>query len=693
MKAASKLLKLLILFNIVLLTVACNYSKIEAITVVGSEVVAVGKSTRLEIVTEPEDARYRKVEWSSSNSEIATVKAGKVRGIAPGTVEITAKIGDLVAKHEMRVVDLSAGGEIFAGYNIIGNVETDKLIEISLLERSEGYIAANFNPYDYDTLNIYADFTAPGGKTWRIPAFWFRDYYFTFDETYTHTSGISGVASTDPDEPQGLEMVEWMPSAPHYRFRLKPDEAGRWTAKIYVEQCGIITQIMPLTLDVAAGDGTSPGVIAVDSTNHRFFRYRNGESFVPVGINLGWWTSSARKTYDYQVWMERMSENNMNFARIWMATWGFALHWGDKYNNFDDRQNSAARLDRVLGFAEENGIYIMLTLINHGQFSSEVNAEWRHNPYNIANGGILAKPQYFFSNQQARSAYKNELMYIIGRYAYSDNIMAWELFNEVNWTDNYNINIFNVYNWHKEMARFLKENDYREHLVTTSYNSEEGSAYLLSEIDFINPHSYGYGNKNINAVLPSALNRLFNKYEKPVIQSEIGINWQNGAATAAVDPTGITLRQGAWAGMMGGGAGGAMHWWWDSWVHPNDLYYQFKGAGAYAARLDLSGEFDLLATPDVIFGNNSLRLLGYRYPDRIYGYIYDTRWIHSDDKSEELNNVNMRLTLTAGSYRITFYNALTGAEIKTEDFTVNGSYYDFTLPDFCSDLAFIINTR
>ena len=158
-------------------------------------------------------------------------------------------------------------------------------------------------------------------------------------------------------------------------------------------------------------------------------------------------------------------------------------------------------------------------------------------------------------------------------------------FSEVNWTDNYQINAVNINNWHREMARFLKENDYRGRMVTTSYNYEQGAAYRLEEIDFVNPHNYDYNDKSIPATLPAVLNQLHGLYDKPVLQSEIGINWQNGYSTAQVDPAGITLRQAAWAGMMGGGAGGAMHWWWDSWVHPGDLYHQFRSAAS--AKLNL----------------------------------------------------------------------------------------------------------
>ena len=77
--------------------------------------------------------------------------------------------------------------------------------------------------------------------------------------------------------------------------------------------------------------------------------------------------------------------------------------------------------------------------------------------------------------------------------------------------------------------------------------------------------------------------------------------------------------------MMGGGAGGAMHWWWDSWVHPGDLYHQFRGAAAFSRKLNLSGAYEPLSAS---FSRGSLAALGYSNPDRVYGYIYDTRWVH-----------------------------------------------------------------
>ena len=693
MKLKQNLFKTLLFVFILFVLSGCQPYAVTNVTIVGKHEVNIGKYIQLEVEVEPENARYKKIVWSSADPEIASISdAGKVEGIEEGITTISATISGVIAYHEIKVKPRLVGN-VFMGINILGEEKQNTVLDIALVERAEGYIEENYNPYDYSEVNIYALLSSPTAKEYKVPAFWYRDYEFTFDTTYKGTSGVSGVASNNPNEPQGLEMVTWTDIKPHYRFRLKLDEVGDWSGMIYVEINGEIIQTIPLTLEIEASNKVNKGIVEVDNSNNRFFRFRDGETFIPVGINLGWWTSGARKTYDYLVWMKKLQENNMNMARIWLAPWGFALH-NASYNNFYDTANSAARLDRVFEIAEENNIYIMLTLLNHGQFATQTNPTWNTNPYNNANGGIIAKPEYFFTSTKAKDAYKNELLYIIARYGYSDKIMAWELFNEVNWTDNFSINEYNVHIWHREMAQFVIENDYLNHMVTTSYNYEDGTAYQLNEIAFSNPHNYNYTNKSINSALPSVLERLFIKYGKPVLQSEVGVNWQDGHSTYRVDPTGITLRQGAWAGFMGGGAGGAMHWWWDSWVHPNNLYYQFKGAGIYASKLDLIGsDFDLLQASDANFSNNNLNQIGYRYPDRVYGYIFDKRWIHSNNKAATMINTTMNLKLSIGDYKIEYYNALTGALISEQNFTNNEAKYLLTLPEFKEDIAYIIIKR
>ena len=160
------------------------------------------------------------------------------------------------------------------------------------------------------------------------------------------------------------------------------------------------------------------------------------------------------------------------------------------------------------------------------------------------------------------------------------------------------------------------------------------------------------------------LDKLYKQYNKPILHAEIGIDWQNGYNNYKLDPTGVHLRQDSWAGMMGGGAGGAMNWWWDSYVHPYDLYYQFKGAGSYAKLLDLTGsDYTQLRTLEGVSKSSGVGLLGYRFDNRIYGYVYDTAWKYNN-QTGELSNITVAIPFTNGTYTLTFYNALTGEVIS-----------------------------
>ena len=651
------------------------------ISISGANNVYIGEEITLSAKVDGSEAE---VIWSSSNSEIATVENGVVKGIKEGSVTIKIQVEDVVQEYDVNVKEKKESRvSLFCGINTITATPTvHKKVEICLEERSLGFIKDNYNPFDYDAIHVYGVFTSPTGKEIKADAFWYRDYVISLNSNISTGSVIEG-------EPNGLELVTLSPD-PEYRIRFRPDEAGEWNYRICVKLGENTYEEANGKLQIASSDLEYKGQIQVDKSNNRVFMYEDGTTFMPIGENMGWWTNNSRKTYDYYVWFLNAQKNNMNIARIWMATWGFCLHWGKSIYDLTDRLQYAARLDRTLEYAEQFDQYIMLTLVNHGQFSSQTNAEWASNPYNVAKGGILTKPEQFFTDSEAKRVYKNELRYIMARYGYCDHIMCWELFNEVDWTDNASINAVNIKNWHKEMASFIKANDPYNHMISTSYKGEQGLAFSLDEIDYVCPHSYDYKNKNICDSLPSVHDRLYNQYKKPVLQAEIGIDWENGQNNYRLDPKGVSLKQSCWAGMMGGGAGGAMNWWWDSYVHPYDLYHQFIGAGTYAKLLDLRGaDYTQLRTLSGVSKSDGVGLLGYRFDNRIYGYVYDKAWKYNNNTGE-LNGINVSIPFSDGNYTLTIYNTSTGNQISSNNITVSGGSVTINLPKFTNDIAFII---
>ena len=559
-------------------------------------------------------------------------------------------------------------------------------VELQLFTTAE-YDNLEVNPFNYAEIRILAKVKSPQGEISTIPAFWYQEYDLILNTTYnSEPTGIHGIASRSENEPQGLEVATLV-GDPHFRIRLLPKEEGKHNVEYLVFHNNVLVQTLASTFEVSKNDLDYKGLVQVEQNFNRNFVFENGQTFIPIGQNTSWYTSSTRKTIDYEIWFEQMALNNANLGRIWLAPWSFSPHW-DNYEDFSTRLNALARLDRTIELAAENEIYFMLVILNHGQFSETVNPMWNENPWNVKNGGFLDLPSQFFTNKKAAEIFKNQLLYLIARYSYSKNIMSWELFNEVDWTDQFSV--INVHSWHKQMADYIKENDPYNHLVTTSYKHHDGAAYSAKNIEFANPHDYGFANKNMMVSLPPIVELLYKKYRKPIIMSEIGIDYRSGGGTAQLDPTGISLKQAQWAGVMGGSAGAAMNWWWDSWVHPNDLYYRFKGVGAYAKKMDMTGEsYELLGKIKGLTINNSkVGILGYKIDHRIYGYVFDKDWKHSKAIVDD-RDVTLKIPLDNGSYKLEIFDTNTGEIIKSTIIEVDNKEVtlDFT---FNEDYAFMI---
>ena len=66
--------------------------------------IAVGESLTLTAAVVPENATDNIASWTTSDKAVATVRRGSVKGVAPGTATITARIGDVVATCVVTVV-------------------------------------------------------------------------------------------------------------------------------------------------------------------------------------------------------------------------------------------------------------------------------------------------------------------------------------------------------------------------------------------------------------------------------------------------------------------------------------------------------------------------------------------------------------------------------------------------------------
>lgn len=423
------------------------------------------------------------------------------------------------------------------------------------------------------TREIWAEVEDPNGNRTRLPA------YFDGGDTWAvrTRAAIKG----------------------NYRF-LRADE---WRDDL----------LQPVSVDLNDGDrlwvrdeNSLGRPISIDGRTNRTFLDGNNRLYVPLGGNLPW-TENEDTAGFYRDNLQRFAETGLNWTRIWMCHWGrLNLDWIEPHHGENPPLGHldldvARRWDRIIESADANGVRVQMVLQHHGQYSSTVNSDWDANPWNAANDGFLESPVEFFSDNQARQLTRDKFRYIVARWGYSSSIMAWELFNEVKWTDarrgTAETNAA-VAAWHDEMARHLRRYDVHGHLITTS--DDDLTHPLWSSMDYYQPHLYAS-----NMVLGvQSVAQTPARLDRPLFYGEVGDdNMIN--LTSEQRSTGAAHVPMAWAGLFGSATQPAQLWYIDV-LRQNDRWDELASLAGFARASGLlQHRFSRTTHPSVMGGDRT----------------------------------------------------------------------------------------
>lgn len=440
---------------------------------------------------------------------------------------------------------------------IPGHAEILYIKQYELFESEVSVNASYRNPYNYKEIDLTAKITAPDGTIAAVPAFY------------------SGQGST-------------------WKIRYTPTRRGKFSYQFTLKQQSKITQLKSGRFEVIAG--TKDGFLRKRPSNPYYPAFDSGKPFFGIGHNIGWAPNNSISAYE--TYFTLFMENGCNLTRIWLnAPWAFRLEWETlgSYNSTDSE-----KLDELLKLAEKNHIYIILVLDTYSSLMNEPGPwneqSWELNPYNKLNGGPCEKPWDFFTNEEAKAHYRNRLKYIIARWGYSPNIMAFEFWNELD----------APLEWVKEMASYIRSINPHGQMITTSMgypwgnNFNESSIWELSGIDFIEHHIYCNLAGNVIENLLSVNRELSSIYKKPVLIGEFGID--SGKSDASVDPSGmgIELHNSLWAATMSRSFACAMNWWWQEYIKGKGLYSHYKALSDFVKGVKWdSKEVSILNTSEV----------------------------------------------------------------------------------------------
>jgi hypothetical protein len=330
-------------------------------------------------------------------------------------------------------------------------------ISISVSAQTVSYpkIEASFNltglatdPFDYTVTDVRVQLQLPDASTISLPAF--------FDGGTT------------------------------WRVRHTPAAPGLYqiTAVTLNGATQAVSNLQPSSWTVGGAAGA--GFVRIDPANTNRFVLGNGRRYYPVGHNEAWWPTNTLIPDLFS----KFGAAHENWSRVWMTHFydSLNLEWPKVGSLGQFSLTVAQKWDAIVAAAERNGVYFQMTLQHHGQYSTTTDANWVDNPYNSANGGFLTSATQFFTNTTAKALTKKKYRYIVARWGYSPSILAWELFNEVQFTDAaQNGQWNNIAAWHDEMAQFIRAQDAYHHLVTTSSQLDQP---IWNQCDYYQHHDY-----------------------------------------------------------------------------------------------------------------------------------------------------------------------------------------------------------
>ena len=535
------------------------------------------------------------------------------------------------------------------------------------------------NPYDPDTINVYAEFTGPDNSSYTVNAFYYESYTLQqhadgHEEASYDSTGIDG-----------------------WRIRFTPTVVGTWSFNIRAfDKNGELN--LPLLnanhtfscTSVTDADGF------ISMANSKFLKrervrkgIRQSHSFFPIGPNVAWYSSNITSPpfsepygiYDYKKHVDSL-DGNANYMRIWLNRYQYLSLYGPEYTQpegdgtyvvyFDNtiNQKDSAELDTIITYALQHGVSIMPCFFTSGDFKAQNEMDpsdpsiWANNPFN----GILGTSDPcacdFFTNARAIKISKNLIRYIVSRWGYATNIMCWELWNEVDHVkdqckENQGIDQ-GIKSWHDEMDNYIRSIDPFGHCITSSIGNPDDHSLFPSmywnSMDIVQQHNY----QNIQKAqsrfeLPYSIYIRVNSVQidtidKPFFMGEFGFSKRR--LSEEKDPHGVSLHNTLWSSLFSASIGPASFWWWE-YVDSCYLYKRFKPMMNFCKNLPvLSETFTAKTTGKQIDGNNRVIVfengLGTYYmanaaEDTIMGWTQDTafsiqslRWLTDEVRTQEI---------------------------------------------------------
>jgi Domain of unknown function (DUF5060) len=271
---------------------------------------------------------------------------------------------------------------------------TDKLSSIGRYEKLELRIdlrATYENPYDPDEVDLWAEFTAPSGKVWKIWGFY------------------------NPSSWSAL----WM-------LRFSPDETGAWRMVLKVRDREGLATGKPQGFTVT--ESRHHGFVGL-AANKRYLQYSDGSSFYGIGM----WYNDRYDLFNRGQITEAGLDDLKRHGANFICFYGSPLEtMGTGLGRYDE--NRAGRLDQIFEWCEQRDLQISWNIWFHSFISEKVGSaystRYRNNPYRL-----VTTADEFFTSEEAWKHVAKLHRYLVARWGYSRALFLWFVIDEANRTE------------------------------------------------------------------------------------------------------------------------------------------------------------------------------------------------------------------------------------------------------------------
>jgi hypothetical protein len=161
------------------------------------------------------------------------------------------------------------------------------------------------------------------------------------------------------------------------------------------------------------------------------------------------------------------------------------------------------------------------------------------------------------------------------------------------------------------------------------------------------------------------------------------------------------LHSAIWAQFMTPAGGNAMCWWWDTYIHPNNLYYQWKSLTNYAGNLDRRLKNFKLSIVKLKAKANAAEAEVYAQSilnnQEAYIWVYDlneTIYDPAINKDALISQAHLVIEgMNAGDYVIELWDTYSGMITDIKEVTSLNGDIAVDLPEFKRDIAIKVLSR